>query len=45
MKFERARTRHLLGEVRRRARQMRVTRTALSEALAAFDELGAQLWS
>ena len=45
MKFERARTRHLLGVVRRRARQMRDARTALSEALAAFDELGAQLWS
>ena len=45
MKFERARTRLVLGVVRRRALQMRDARTALSEALAAFDELGAQLWS
>ena len=45
MKFERARTRLLLGVVRRRALQMRDARTALSEALAAFDELGALLWS
>ena len=45
MKFERARTRLILGVVRRRALHMRDARTALSEALAAFDELGARLWS
>src|SRR5262249_12418832 len=45
MKFERARPRLVLGAVRRRALQMRDARTALSEALAAFDELGARLWS
>ena len=45
MKFERARTRLVLGVVRRRALQMRDARTALGETLAAFDELGARLWS
>jgi DNA-binding CsgD family transcriptional regulator len=45
MKFERARTRLVLGVARRRALQMRDARTALSEALAAFDELDARLWS
>jgi DNA-binding CsgD family transcriptional regulator len=45
MKFERARTLLVLGVVRRRALQMRDARTALGEARAAFDELGARLWS
>jgi DNA-binding NarL/FixJ family response regulator len=45
LKFERARTRLVSGIVRRRALQMRDARTALSEALAVFDELGARLWS
>ena len=45
MKFERARTQLVLGVVRRRALQMRDARTTLNEALAAFDELGALLWS
>jgi DNA-binding NarL/FixJ family response regulator len=45
MKFEHARTRLVLGVVRRQALQKRDARTALSEALAAFDELGAQVWS
>lgn len=45
MKFERARTRLVLGVVRRRALKKRDARTALSEARAAFDELGARLWS
>jgi DNA-binding CsgD family transcriptional regulator len=44
-RFEHARTLLLLGVVRRRALQMRDARTVLSEALAAFEELGAGLWS
>jgi DNA-binding CsgD family transcriptional regulator len=44
-KFEHARTLLVLGVVRRRALQMRDARTALSEARAEFDALGARLWS
>jgi DNA-binding CsgD family transcriptional regulator len=43
--FERARTCLLAGEIRRRAGEKRPAREALEEALTAFDELGAPLWS
>ena len=43
--FERARTLLGLGSAQRRARQRRAARNTLEEALAAFDELGASLWS
>jgi DNA-binding CsgD family transcriptional regulator len=43
--FERARTLLALGAAQRQARQRRVARQTLEEALAAFDELGASLWS
>jgi ATP/maltotriose-dependent transcriptional regulator MalT len=43
--FERARTLLALGDVRRRAKEKRNARTALEQAAAAFDELGAQLWA
>jgi DNA-binding CsgD family transcriptional regulator len=43
--FERARTLLALGSAQRRARQRRAARSTLELALAAFDELGASLWS
>jgi DNA-binding CsgD family transcriptional regulator len=43
--FERARTLLVLGSAQRRAGQRRVGRKTLEDALAAFDELGAVLWS
>jgi DNA-binding CsgD family transcriptional regulator len=43
--FEHARTRLLAGEIRRRAGEKRPARQALEEAVAAFDEVGAPLWS
>jgi DNA-binding CsgD family transcriptional regulator len=42
--FERARTLLVLGSVRRRARRRRAARTALDEAVAVFEALGAPLW-
>jgi DNA-binding CsgD family transcriptional regulator len=43
--FERARTLLGLGAAQRQARQRRAARKTLEEAGAAFDELGASLWS
>jgi DNA-binding CsgD family transcriptional regulator len=43
--FERARTLLALGSVRRRAKQKRAARDALEQAIAAFEQLGAQLWA
>jgi ATP/maltotriose-dependent transcriptional regulator MalT len=43
--FERARTLLALGVVERRAKQWRVARETLTEALDGFDALGAALWS
>jgi DNA-binding CsgD family transcriptional regulator len=43
--FERARTLLVLGTVHRRDRKKRAARDALESALAAFEELGATLWS
>src|SRR4029079_8196948 len=45
MPFERARTLHALGRVRRRLKQKRQARDAFEAALLLFDELGADLWS
>ncbi|MDQ3379629.1 MAG: AAA family ATPase [Actinomycetota bacterium] len=45
MPFERARTLLALGAAQRRGKQRRAARKTLEEALAAFDELGASLWS
>jgi DNA-binding CsgD family transcriptional regulator len=43
--LERARTLAALGAVRRRRRRNRAARTALEEALAAFEALGASAWA
>ena len=43
--LERARTLLGLGSAQRHARQRRVARETLEAALAAFDQLGASLWS
>jgi DNA-binding CsgD family transcriptional regulator len=43
--FERARTLLALGSVRRRARQKRAARQTLEQALAAFEQLHADLWA
>ena len=43
--FERGRTLLALGAAHRRGKQRKVARKTLEEALAAFDELGAMLWS
>jgi DNA-binding CsgD family transcriptional regulator len=43
--FEVARTRLVLGTVRRRRREKRLAREALEEALRIFEELGASLWA
>jgi len=45
MPLERARTLLVLGEVRRRGKRKRAARQALTEALAGFEALGAELWS
>jgi len=42
--FGRARAQLFLGIVRRRARQKRLAREAIAEALAGFEELGAATW-
>ncbi len=44
MPFERARTLLALGSLERRAKQKRVARDSLHEALEAFQRLGARLW-
>jgi DNA-binding CsgD family transcriptional regulator len=43
--FDRARTRLVLGQVRRRRRERRLAREALEAALADFESLGAPLWA
>jgi DNA-binding CsgD family transcriptional regulator len=43
--FDRARTRLVLGQVRRRRRERRLAREALESALAEFEALGAPLWA
>jgi DNA-binding CsgD family transcriptional regulator len=43
--LERGRTLLCLGAVRRQAQQKRGARTALEQALAIFEELGARLWA
>jgi DNA-binding CsgD family transcriptional regulator len=45
MPFERARTLLALGATQRRAKQNRVARTSLNQALAVFEELGAAPWT
>ncbi|BBX04551.1 LuxR family transcriptional regulator [Mycolicibacterium moriokaense] len=45
MPFERARTLLLVGQLQRRQRKKESARTALNEALATFEQLGAQLWA
>jgi DNA-binding CsgD family transcriptional regulator len=45
MPFERARTLLELGRLRRRRKERRNARSALVEALAVFEELGALLWT
>jgi DNA-binding CsgD family transcriptional regulator len=43
--FERGRTLLALGAVQRRTRQRRLARETLNQALAIFEELGAELWA
>lgn len=43
--FERARTLMVVGQVQRRVRQKRAARSSLSQALDAFESLGARLWA
>jgi DNA-binding CsgD family transcriptional regulator len=43
--FDRARTRLVLGQVRRRRRERRLAREALEDAVAEFQRLGARLWA
>ena len=43
--FERGRTLLALGSARRQAKQKRLAREALEQALARFEELGARLWA
>jgi DNA-binding CsgD family transcriptional regulator len=43
--FDRARTLLALGQVHRRRRERTAARTALEEAVATFDGLGARLWA
>ena len=43
--FDRARTRLVLGQVRRRRRERRLAREALEAALAEFESLGSPLWA
>jgi len=45
MPFERARTLLVAGEVHRRFKQRRKARALLAEAVAAFESVGAPLWS
>ena len=43
--FDRARTRLVLGQVRRRRRERRLAREALEAALVEFESLGSPLWA
>jgi DNA-binding CsgD family transcriptional regulator len=43
--FERARTLVVQGQILRRLKQKRLARESLEDALALFDELGAELWA
>ncbi len=43
--FDLARTLLVKGEVERRAKQKKAARSSLGQALAAFEELGASVWS
>ena len=43
--FERGRTLLCLGSARRQAKQKRLAREALEQALAIFEDLGARLWA
>lgn len=43
--FERARSLLVLGEVQRRSKQRRAARATLTEAIAAFEGLGARPWA
>ena len=45
MPFERARTQLLLGQLQRRRRRTAAAHENLSQAAAAFDELGSPLWA
>jgi DNA-binding CsgD family transcriptional regulator len=45
MRFERARTQLLLGQLQRRQRQKEAASTTLREALREFDEIGTPLWA
>ncbi len=45
MPFERARTMFVLGQVRRRRREKRLGRQALTAALDAFEQLGTPIWA
>jgi DNA-binding CsgD family transcriptional regulator len=45
MPFERARTSLLLGQIHRRRKEKRLARQALTEALEAFETLGAPVWA
>src|SRR5262249_2067327 len=44
MPFERARTLFVLGQIRRRRKEKRLAREALTAALATFIELGTPIW-
>ena len=45
MPFERARSHYALGQIRRRRREKRLAREALTEALAAFEDLETPVWA
>ena len=45
MRFERARTVFVVGQLRRRRREKGLARRALAEAQAAFEELGTPVWA
>jgi DNA-binding CsgD family transcriptional regulator/KaiC/GvpD/RAD55 family RecA-like ATPase len=45
MPFERARTLFVLGQIRRRRKEKRLAREALTAALATFTELGTPVWA
>jgi DNA-binding NarL/FixJ family response regulator len=45
MPFERARTLFVIGQIRRRRREKRLARQALTEALATFVDLGTAVWA
>lgn len=45
MPFERARTVFVVGQIRRRRREKRLARHALTEALATFEDLATPVWA